>query len=118
MKQLGLSLLLLTAVSVASATKLDYDLTVNGERATGSYEFEGQTFDISEEFAGYSFKAHLQTQEDGLEIKNEISKCDHEGHVNVVSKPEVHVAWEQEGVITLADDNNQETIKLIVRAHK
>jgi hypothetical protein len=55
MKQFALSLALLSAVSVASASKLDFDLTVNAEQTIGSYEFDGPAFDINDQFAGYFF---------------------------------------------------------------
>lgn len=117
MKTLGLSLLLLTAVSAVSATKIEYDLMVNGQETKGAYEFEGATFDINDEFAGYSFKAHVTADEDGLVIENEISTRNEAGDVTVVSQPVVRLAWEQEGEVTLADANEQ-SLKLVVHAHK
>jgi sensor domain CHASE-containing protein len=116
MKQFALSLALLSAVSI-SATKLDFDLTVNGQQTSGSYEFEGATFDINDAFEGYFFKAHVQAQEDGLVIDNEISTRDAQGEVEIVSSPVLRVEWEQEGVITLGNTEG-DSLKLVVVAHK
>ena|ERR1700722_2162261 len=120
MKKLGLNLLLLTAVSVASATKLDVEETKNGARSFCSYEFEGSTFEIAEEWeehGAYFFKAHVEALEEGLTLQGEISERNAVGEMTVISQPELRVAWEQEGVVTFGDEAGN-SLKLLVRAHK
>jgi hypothetical protein len=117
MKTLGLSLLLLTAVSAISASKIEYDLTVNGQETKGVYEFDGATFDVADEFAEHFFKAHVQAEEEGIVIDLEVTKHNDANEATVVSTQVVRLAWEQEAEVTLSDANEQ-SLKLVVHAHK